>query len=400
MQEYEYKAKTKDGVAQEGMVEAESEYAAAKVLSSKDLIATKIKSKSDAGLGFFKKLSTKDKAFFMRQLATTINAGLPISQALKVLQKQTKNKKLSKMIEQITNDVEAGTSLSQALAAFPESFSKIDITLIESGETSGTLDKVLIRSANTVENDYKLKKKVRSALAYPGFVMVVVVGVLVIMTVYVLPQMSSLYSSFNAKLPLLTRIIMAFSKNFPIIAVVAAIVGVVAYFGLRYLIKVNRNARKAFDKLKLSIPIFKLFLKNLYLSRMTRTLEGLVASGVSIIEALKITANAVGNALYEDSLNDLAEDVKSGKPMSEPMKSQEIYPPIVSQMISVGEQTGEMDTMLGNLADYFEEEVDNFVKSLTSIIEPLLIVVMAGIVGVMLVAIMLPIYQFGGIINK
>lgn len=400
MQEFEYKAKTKDGVSQAGTIEAESEFAAAKVLTSKDLVATKIKSKSDDGFGLFKKLSTKDKAFFMRQLATTINAGLPISQALKVLMQQTKNKKLHKIIEQVGNDVEAGSPLSQALAGFPESFSKIDVTLIQSGETSGTLDKVLIRSANNIENDYKLKKKVRSALAYPGFVLVVVVGVLVIMTVYVLPQMSSLYSSFNAKLPLLTRIVMSFSKNFPAIAIIGSIVGVLAFFGLRYLVKNNRSAKKLLDQFKLSIPILRPFLRNLYLSRLTRTLEGLVASGVSIIEALKITANAVGNVLYEDSLNELAEDVKSGKPMSEPMKTQDIYPPIVSQMISVGEQTGEMDTMLGNLADYFEEEVDNFVKSLTSIIEPLLIVVMAAIVGVMLIAIMMPIYQFGGIVGK
>jgi type IV pilus assembly protein PilC len=193
---------------------------------------------------------------------------------------------------------------------------------------------------------------------------------------------------------------MSFSKNFPAIAIIGSIVGVLAFFGLRYLVKNNRSAKKLLDQFKLSIPILRPFLRNLYLSRLTRTLEGLVASGVSIIEALKITANAVGNVLYEDSLNELAEDVKSGKPMSEPMKTQDIYPPIVSQMISVGEQTGEMDTMLGNLADYFEEEVDNFVKSLTSIIEPLLIVVMAAIVGVMLIAIMMPIYQFGGIVGK
>jgi type IV pilus assembly protein PilC len=305
------------------------------------------------------------------------------------------------MITQVANDVEGGTSLSNALSEYPDTFSQIDLTLIESGETSGSLDKSLNRAADSIEDSYKLRKKIRGAMIYPMFVLVVVAGVLVVMSVYVMPQMAGLYANFNAKLPLMTRMVMYFSNHFPVIALACVIIGAVIYVGMKWLMRTYRSVRRVVDQFKLGIPVIKPFLKSLYLSRLTRTLEGLISSGVSIIEALRITARATGNVLYEDSLLDLAEQVKSGKQMSGIMRSQiDLYPPIVSQMINVGEQTGEMDAMLGNLANYFEEEVDNFVKNLTSIMEPVLIVVMALIVGVMLVSIMMPIYQFGSVVTK
>ena len=401
MIDYNYKAKTKDGEVQTGVVNADTEYAAAKVLTSRDLFPIKIKRVETRGLTFSKKLSIKDKSFFMRQLATTINAGLPIAQALQVLNEQTSSVKLKAMITQVANDVEGGTSLSNALSEYPDTFSQIDLTLIESGETSGSLDKSLNRAADSIEDSYKLRKKIRGAMIYPMFVLVVVAGVLVVMWVYVMPQMAGLYANFNAKLPLMTRMVMYFSNHFPVIALACVIIGAVIYVGMKWLMRTYRSVRRVVDQFKLGIPVIKPFLKSLYLSRLTRTLEGLISSGVSIIEALRITARATGNVLYEDSLLDLAEQVKSGKQMSGIMRSQiDLYPPIVSQMINVGEQTGEMDAMLGNLANYFEEEVDNFVKNLTSIMEPVLIVVMALIVGVMLVSIMMPIYQFGSVVTK
>jgi type IV pilus assembly protein PilC len=401
MIDYNYKAKTKDGEVQTGVVNADTEYAAAKVLTSRDLFPIKIKRVETRGLTFSKKLSIKDKSFFMRQLATTINAGLPIAQALQVLNEQTSSVKLKAMITQVANDVEGGTSLSNALSEYPDTFSQIDLTLIESGETSGSLDKSLNRAADSIEDSYKLRKKIRGAMIYPMFVLVVVAGVLVVMSVYVMPQMAGLYANFNAKLPLMTRMVMYFSNHFPVIALACVIIGAVIYVGMKWLMRTYRSVRRVVDQFKLGIPVIKPFLKSLYLSRLTRTLEGLISSGVSIIEALRITARATGNVLYEDSLLDLAEQVKSGKQMSGIMRSQiDLYPPIVSQMINVGEQTGEMDAMLGNLANYFEEEVDNFVKNLTSIMEPVLIVVMALIVGVMLVSIMMPIYQFGSVVTK
>lgn len=400
MIDFDYKAKTKDGEVQAGVISAETEFSAAKVLTSRELFPIKIKRVETKGFSFTRKLSTKDKTFFMRQLATTINAGLPIAQALHVLAEQTSGRKLKDLISQISNDVEGGTSLSNALSDYPDTFSEIDLTLIESGETSGTLDKALNRAANNVESSYKLKKKLRGALIYPAFIIVVVAGVLVVMSIYVMPQMASLYASFHSQLPLMTRLVMDFTNNFPVIAVILAIIIGFGYVGFKRLIKKNRSVRKLYDQMKLNIPVIKPFLKSLYLSRLTRTLEGLIASGVSIIEALRITAKATGNAIYEDSLLALADNVKGGKQISEIMRVQKnLYPPIVSQMINVGEQTGEMDAMLGNLANYYEEEVDNFVKNLTSIMEPVLIVFMALIVGVLLISIMLPIYQFGGIVG-
>ncbi len=399
MQDFEYTAKTKEGEVQKGVVEADSEYAAAKVLFGKDLIAVKVRAKSDKGLSFFKKLSSKDKAFLMRQLATTINAGLPISQALKVLGNQTNNKKLKNIISQISSDVEGGQSLSTAFSRFPETFSQMDITLIESGETSGTLDKVLIRVANTMESNYRIKKKIRSAMAYPGFILGVVIVVLIVMNIYVLPQMGTLYKEFNATLPLPTRIVMAMSKastNYGILLVIAIVAAVT---GLRLYVKRTKNGRSIFDTIKLKIPVLGAFIKSLYLSRFTTTLSGLIASGVSLVEAINITSRAIGNIHYEETLGESSEKVKGGVPLSETLKESELFPPIVPQMISVGEQTGEMDGMLENLANYYEEEVDNFVKSMTSIIEPVLIVVIAVLVGGMLVSVMLPIYSLGKVIG-
>jgi type IV pilus assembly protein PilC len=400
MIEYNYIAKNKDGDIQKGVVEAESKISAAKVLTARDLfpITIILKGKGGFGLGFLNRVGRKDKVFLIRQLATAINAGLPITQSLNVLGSQTSKKSLKEMINQLSRDVEGGMSLAASFARFPKVFSQIDLTLIETGEATGTLDKTLKRLADNIENDYKIIKKIRSAMVYPVFVLVVAVVVLIAMSVYVLPQMKGLYASFGgAKLPLLTRLLLGVSYAMTHYSLIILIVLVALVFILRAFIK-TKKGRYMMDTIKISIPAVKKLIIAIYLSRFSRTMATLVGSGVSILDSLSIVSRAVNNVLYENSIKEAAMQVKGGKPLSEPLSKSELFPPIVTQMISVGEQTGEMDQMLTNLADYYDDEVDNMVKSLTSIVEPVLIVFVGGMIGLMLIGVMLPIYSIGKIL--
>lgn len=399
MQEYQYIAKNEEGQILKGEVEAENELSAAKVLSSKSLIPINLSVKSKASFSFFDRVSVKNKAVFARQLATMINAGLPISQALEILREQAINKRFKVILEQLARDIEGGSQLSVSLSKFPNVFHTTDISLIASGEASGTLDKVLLRLAEHLEKDYRLNKKIRSALAYPAFVGLVVIGVVAIMIVYVMPQMEGLYQSFNADLPFLTRILISVShglKNFALPFIILLVAGV---FALRQYI--NRpSGRKIWDTMKLKIPLFADFLRKVYITRFSRTLSSLVSSGVPLLDSLKIVSDSVGNVVFENILKEAAKKVKAGVPLSTPIKESNEFPLIVSQMIKVGEQTGELDNMLTNLANYYEEEVENTVKSFSSLLEPVIIVVLGGAVGTILIAIMMPIYGLGKVLFK
>lgn len=399
MREYSYIAKNKEGEAVNGLVEAESESAAAKLLLSKNIYVVDILPKKEKSFSILDRVSVKDKALFARQLATMINAGLPISQALTTLGQQSGNVKLKSIVDTVSKDVEAGSQLSVSLAKFPAVFKTIDTSLIATGEASGTLDKTLLRLADQTEKTYKINKKIRSAFTYPAFILLVVAGVITLMVVYVMPQMESLYSSFNAKLPLLTRVMIAISHvltNYGLIVIIG-LAGLLIF--LQNMIRRPRG-RKVWDNFKLRMPLFGQFLVKVYIARFSRTLAGLVSSGVPLIDSLRIVSEVVGSTVFKETIMDAAEKVKSGIPLSTPLKESEHFPLIVAQMISVGEKTGELDHMLDNLADYYEEEVENMVKNFSSLLEPIIIVVMGIIVGVLLISIMMPIYGLGKVIFK
>lgn len=397
MQLFNYTAKDKDGELQKGEVEAENDIAAAKVLSGKNLIPISIYKDEGSTFDFLNHISLKDKAIIARQLATMINAGLPIAQSLKTLEEQVKKQPIKKMLEQVSSDVEGGSQLSVAFSRFPNVFNSIDITLIASGETSGTLDKALKRLADQLEKEQSLLRKVRGAMVYPIFLIVVVVVVVAAMLIYVMPQMEDLYGSFNAKLPFLTRLLISLSHILSRFAplLLIALVGII--IAIRIGIK-RPVGRKIWDGLKLKIWGVSQLLTMVYMDRFARTLSSLVGSGVPLLDGLSITAKAIGNVIYEGSILEIAEKVKSGIALSEPLKENPLYPPIVPQMISVGEKTGELDSMLQNLADYFEEQVEELVKNLSNLIEPILIIVIGGLIGVILLAIMMPIYSLGGVL--
>lgn len=399
MQLYNYTAKDKNGEVQRGEIEAENENAAAKILLSRDLVPIDVYKESDQGFALFNKVSLKNKVLIARQLATMINAGLPIAQSLRTLEEQTINKGLKKILEEVSGDVEGGSQLSVAFARFPEFFSDLDITLIASGEASGSLDKALLRLAEQLEKEQSLLRKIRGALIYPTFIVVAVIAVAILMTIYVMPQMEELYKSFNAQLPFLTRAMIAFSHFLETFGIVVIIFLVVLTIYIRVMIR-RPFGRRAWDHFKLQILGVNKLLEMAYMTRFANTLSGLVASGVPLLDALKIVSRAVGNVVYEDAILEAAEKVKSGIALSEPLKENSLFPPVVAQMISVGEQTGELDSMLANLGHYFEEEVDTLVKGISNLIEPILIVVIGGFVGLIIVAIMLPIYSLGGVLFK
>jgi type IV pilus assembly protein PilC len=394
MLEFNYKAKTKDGEIQTGVVEAENESAAAKVLTSKDLFPILVTTKETSSFSFMNHVPVKQKVVFIRQLATTITAGLPIAQAITMIKDQVSNENLKKILEQTNRDIEGGSSLSASLGRYPDTFSQVDITLIAAGETSGTLDKVLLRLADTTENDYKISRKMKSAFIYPGFVLVVVIGVVILMSVYVMPQMQGLFDSFNAQLPLITRIVIGISNAINNYGLILMVVLVAIIAGVYWYIRTPKG-RYQRDSLIIKIPVIGGFLVEVYTSRLTHTLAGLVGSGVSLVDALSISAKAMGNKIYENSIKEASEKVKTGVALSTYINHDKLFDAMVPQMIKVGEETGELDKMLSNLADYFDDEVDNFVKSLSSIIEPVMIVVMGIFVAIILVAIMLPIYSVG-----
>jgi type IV pilus assembly protein PilC len=333
----------------------------------------------------------------MRQLATMINAGLPIAQALKTLEMQSTTPSVKKILQSAVSDIEGGSQLSVAFAHFPEVFTQLDLTLIASGETSGTLDKSLLRMADQLEKQQSLMRKVRGALVYPTFILGVVVIVVVVMILYVMPQMDALYQSFNAELPLLTRIMISFGKNLAVFGPILLLlmIGISIYF---YATIKRPTGRRIWDNLKIKTPPINNLLIKLYMARFARTLSGLVSSGVPLLDSLAVVSKAIGNVIFQDIIEESAEKVKAGVALSEALQKYPIVPPVASQMISVGEKTGELDSMLSNLADYYEEEVDVAVKSISNLIEPIIIVFLGGTVALILVAIMLPIYKVGTIV--
>lgn len=397
MQLFKYTAKDKDGQLLKGEIEAESESAASKVLVSRELFPILIAANVESSFSFLDKVSLKDKVFLMRQLSTMITAGLPIAQSLKTLEEQTKKKNIKKILTQTASDIEGGSQLSVAFSRFPETFTTLDLTLIASGETSGTLDKSLARLASQLEKQQSLLRKIRGAFVYPAFVMGVVIIVAAIMIVYVMPQMESLYSSFGVQLPFMTRLLISLSHFTTSFAPFIVVFSIGALIWLRITIK-RPLGKKVWDKFKITAYPINTLLQKLYMARMSRTLSGLISSGVPLLDSLAITGKAIGNVIYEEKIKLSAKKVKSGIALSETLKNDELFPPIVPQMINVGERTGELDSMLENMANYFEEEVDTAVKNISNLIEPIVIVLLALIIGVLLISVMMPIYSIGKVL--
>jgi type IV pilus assembly protein PilC len=379
-------------------VQAESQKAAAKLLMGQGMIPIDIIEQSEAGGPFDKllnRVSTKDRVIFTRQLATLINAGLPLAQSLHTVQEQTENKRLKSIAQDIITSIEGGKSLAESFSQHPEVFDEIFIALIAAGEVSGTLDKALERIADQQEKDAEIVSKVRGAMVYPGIVLVVISLVIVFMLTTVVPQIEKLYHDLHQQLPFVTAVMVkmaSFITHFWWL-MLGLLVGSI-YYGKRYL--ATDGGRSVVDRIKLSLPLFGPMFKKLYMARLTRTGQTLMSTGVPMLETLKITAQAVNNVHVSAAIVRAAEKVKGGKSLSSALAKEDVILPLVPQMISIGEQSGGIDAMMGKAATFYENELDNTIRSISTAIEPILMVVLAAVAGVMVAAILLPVYGLIG----
>lgn len=383
----------------ESEVQAENEKAASKAIKGQGYSPLEIKlADNEKSLtGFRNRITTKDKVLFSRQLSTLINAGLPLAQALRNVEAQTSNKAFKFIIEKVLADIEAGSSFHEALARYPRVFNNVYVSLIEAGEASGTLDKALERLANQQEKDAEIISKVRGALIYPLIVIVVMIAVVTFMVVVVLPHVQEVYTTIpGATLPFVTRFLLAISR---IIShfwwLILLLLGAAIFFSTRW---ARAGPGKEFvDKAKMRMwPIGRLFMK-MYMARFSRTGQTLVASGVPLLQVLNIVADAVNNIHISRSIKAASEKVKGGKALSDALKGDPNFLDLVPDMIKIGEQSGSMETMLGKTADYYEKEVDNEIAAISTIIEPVLMIMLGVMALIIVAAILLPIY---GLANK
>lgn len=399
MLNFHYSAKNKEGRAVSGLVEAESESAAGKLLIAQGLAPLSVTLKDDTKNGVFSRFSnriaTKDKIIFTRQLATLINAGLPLTQSLRTVAEQTNSKQLALIAQQIVASVEGGTTLADSLARHPKVFNDVYVALVAAGESSGTLDQALERIATQQEIDAEMTSKIRGALIYPIIVLVVIVGVVIFLLTTVVPQIELLYNDFNKDLPFLTAVLIAVAKfiiNFWWLLLVIAVGG--GYFLSKWF--KTKSGQIVADNLKLKMPLFGDLFQKLYMARFCRTGETLMKTGVPMLEMLRITARAVDNIHVESAIARAAEKVKGGKALSLALSKEPTFLALVPQMIKIGEQSGAIDKLMDKSATYYENELDTKIKTISTIIEPVLMVFLAIVVGGIVLAILVPVYGLVG----
>lgn len=399
MKKFTYQARDKasnETIA--SMVQADSETSAAKVLIEQGLMPLDIKEINEDG-SFFSRFSnrikTKDKVVLLRQISTLISAGLPLSQSLHTVLDQTPNKKMQEIVEEVIAEVEGGHTLSDSLGKHPEVFDKVVLALVAAGEASGTLDDALKRVAEQKEKDAAIMSKVRGAMVYPAIVLLVILGVMIFMLIAVVPQVDKLYKDMNKTLPMLTQIMIAtasFIINYWWAVIIALVVG--GYFLGQYL--KTENGIRTKDSLKLNLPLFSGMFRKLYMARFTRTGQTLLATGVAMLDMMRISSESVNNTIIGRSIDRAAEKVKGGKALSAALKPEDYILPMVSQMIKIGEQSGKIDEMMGKTAQVYEDELDAEIKAISTAIEPVLMVFLAVFAMGMVGAILFPIYSLVG----
>ena len=393
---YLWKGRTLAGEAQAGEIEVGRQEEALEILRKKRILVTSLRPKAGGGVGMPKLggsgVSTKDLAIFTRQFATMISAGLPLVQCLDILAKQASKPSFGKVISDTTREVEAGSTLSDALGKHKNVFDDLFRNMVAAGEAGGVLDEILMRLATYIEKADALKRKVQSAMVYPAVVLTVAGGATAFMLIFIIPTFARMFTDFGGELPLPTKIVLIMSDVLvhwwwaALIAMVAAGIGLQRYYA-------TENGMRVIDGFMIKMPILGDVLLKGAVARFTRTLGTLIASGVPILGGLEITARTAGNKVIAEAIMSARASIREGETVAAPLKASGVFPPMVTQMISVGEQTGALDEMLTKIAVFYEAEVDTAVDTLTSIIEPVMIVVMGGIVGGMVVAMYLPMFK-------
>jgi type IV pilus assembly protein PilC len=399
---YDYKVRDKAGTLVVGQVIGDNETAVVRKLREQGMTPIEVKKHSE-GLSMEISLrpghvKLKELAVFCRQFATMVNSGLPILRALAILADQTESKALEKVLTSVRVDVERGSSLSGAMTKHPKAFNDLFISMVKAGETGGVLDTVLLQLADMIESEVELRRKIKSAMTYPVVVVCLVLLILSAMLLFVVPQFQSIYTSLGAQLPLPTRILLAASNvvrhEWWLVIMVA--VGAALLFRR---VKKTPQGRMAVDQAKLKAPVFGSLFHRVALARMASTFGMLLRAGVPILQALEIVKDTVNNKVIAGALEDVKTSVREGESIAHPLAKHAVFPPMVVQMLAVGEETGAVDTMLGKVADFYNNEVEAAVDALTSLIEPLLIAVIGGAVGAAVIALYMPMFNIINVIK-
>ncbi len=397
MKRYNYKAREKQtGKIVKGSIQADNERTAGRLLLEQGFIPQSVVEDGADAIPILKttsRVTTKDRIVFTRQLATLIGAGLPLSASLRTVANQTESKGMRAITEEIIATVESGKSLFEAFSAHPKVFNGVYLALIQAGEKSGTLDISLKRLADQEEKDAAMMSKIRGALVYPAIILVVILAVLAFMMIMVVPQVQGLYEDMGEELPSITQILVSISEFFGSFwwLVLGITVGII--FGAYTLVQRTTFGRRAMDSFKIHAPIFGKLFRKLYVSRFARTAEMMLASGVPMLESITISIDAVNNVVVEDEYKKSLDIIKGGKNLSEGLAEREYMLPLVPQMASIGEESGKIDEMLGKAAQVYENELDEQVNNISTMIEPILMVIMAGLIGVVVGGTLLPIYS-------
>jgi type IV pilus assembly protein PilC len=396
MPTFQWEGKTRDGTVRNGTIIAETSEIAIAQLKAQSLMVTSVKAKAkdiSEYLPFLKKgVSTRELVVFTRQFATMIDAGLPLVQCLDILGSQAPNPTFKQCLLACKGDVENGATFADALAKHPKIFDRLYVNLVAAGEVGGILDTILNRLANYLEKADSLKRMVKGAMVYPISVSVIAAGVVVIMLVKVIPVFEKMFKDFGGTLPGPTQVVINLSHGMQHYLLHFAVAVVALVFGLRWIYR-QPKGELFFDTLFLKLPVFGDLLKKVAVARFSRTLSTLLASGVSILEALDLVGKTAGNVVVQREILATKASISEGKTIVEPLRESKVFPGMVVQMVGVGEQTGAMDTMLGKIADFYEDEVDAAVAAMTSLLEPLMMVVLGGTVGGLLIAMYLPIFK-------
>ena len=393
MRHYTYRAKDGKGKPIKGVLQAENEHSAGKMLIEQGLVPERITEVDEAGLvGKIKKrVSTKDKIVFTRQFATLIGAGLPLSNTLRTLVEQTESKPMKRVIEDVLQQVEAGKSLAEACGKHPDVFDPVYLSLIQAGEASGTLDLALKRLADQKEKDATMMSKIRGAMTYPAIVLFVIIAVVIFMMVMVVPQVQNLYSDMGKELPIATQILVGISNfivtRWYVVLIALIVFGVVAVQFFR-----TDTGKKWLAIIALNVPIFKNLFLRLYNARFARTMQMLLSTGVAMLDAMQMSAEATNNMIYMEQIVQAKDMVQAGKPLSTSLKDKKYMMPLVPQMASIGEESGKIDEMLGKAAKVYEDELDEQSNAISTLIEPILMVIMALLIGFIVLAVLMPIY--------
>lgn len=396
-QSYAFRVRTAEGRVVEGTMEADGEAAVANRLRSQGFVPVSIsKEKKDAlrmEIKIFpEKVKLRDIAVFSRQFATMIGSGLSLLRTLNILAEQAENKTLATTISSVRDDVERGSSLSASMSKHPKVFSELYVAMVRAGETGGQLDTVLNRVADNFEADYKLRQKVKSAMTYPVVVAGIAVLLVTIMLLFVVPTFANMFTGLGGTLPLPTQILLNLSRAAKWLVPLLLVLAIVGRIGYKRGRASSADFRHATDKMKLKVPIFGDLFQKVALSRFARTLGLLLRAGVPVLQALDIVSQTTGNEVLARASQDVKESVRSGETMAGPLARHGVFPPMVVQMISVGEDTGALDAMLDKVSDFYDQEVESTTESLTSLIEPLMIAVLGGIVGSMIIALYMPMF--------